>query len=248
MNEIIEAYEGEVQGLRQGVLASPAVRSLLDPEIDPLVLERFLIEWCALGVQVTRPVEGWIRRAGERTTALGLGEVGAALIKHAKHEAGHDEMFVHDAHALVDRWNARHAPRLDAEALMAKPATPGMRRYIELHEDVIASAAPYAQVAIEYEVEGLSVRLLPPLFAQFRKVLGPEILEVLTFLTEHAEIDVGHTAYNRRLMTTLLGARPEARSALVDAGTAAVNAYLDFLGECLAVAKAEARQARTAVA
>ena len=50
---------------------------------------------------------------------------------------------------------------------MARPATPAMRRYIELHESVIASPAPWAQVAIEYEVEGLSLRLLPPLFEQF---------------------------------------------------------------------------------
>jgi len=240
MELLRESYEADVQTLRRGLLANPTIRALLDPAIEPVVVERFLIEWCSLRVQVTQPVESWIQRAGACCLGLGLTDIGRALIKHAKHERNHHLMFIRDTRALVNAWNARRVPELDAEALMARPATPAMRRYIDLHEETIAGEVPFAQVAIEYEVEGLSVSLLPPLFAQFRRVLGGEPLTVLSFLLEHAEIDVGHTAYNRRLMASLLEARPDARWALARAGTAAVTAYLDFLAECLAVARAEA--------
>lgn len=234
-----EGYDAAVAPMRARVTSHPGVRALLDPALAPAVLERFLIEWCALGVQLTEPVEGWIRRAGERCQALGLTKVGAALLAHAKHEANHHLMFERDTRALVARWNTRHRPGLDAEALMARPATPAMQRYIDLHERNITGSTPFAQVAIEYEVEGLSVSLLPALFAQFERLLGPEILASLTFLKEHAEIDVGHTAFNRRAMATLLAARPEARAHLAEIGGEAVSAYLDFFTECLAVAEAE---------
>jgi hypothetical protein len=221
-----DRYEVRIRPAREEVLAHPTARALLDPGIDPAVLERFLIQWCALGVQITEPVEGWIRRAGERCWELGLAGIAMRLQAHAHHEANHHLMFLADTRALVERWNLRQRPRLAAGLLLAQPATPAMRDYIQLHEDTIAGEAPYAQVAIEYEVEGLSVSLLPRLLEQFRRVLGPEVMASLSFLREHAALDVGHTRYNRQMIQLLAAARPAAV-----AGT-----YLRFLGECLAVA------------
>ncbi|MFY0539080.1 hypothetical protein [Nannocystis pusilla] len=52
---------------------------------------------------MTAPVEGWIRRAGERCLAAGLNEIGNALVAHARHEAGHDAMMVDDTRSLAAR-------------------------------------------------------------------------------------------------------------------------------------------------
>jgi hypothetical protein len=229
-------YELRIRPVRAEVLADPTARALLDPAIQPAVLERFLIQWCALGVQITEPVEEWIRRAGERCWELGLTGIGMRLQAHAHHEASHHRMFIADTWALVQQWNLRHRQSLAAPRLLAQAATPAMRDYIDLHERTIAGDAPYAQVAIEYEVEGLSVSLLPRLLEQFRRVLGPELMASLSFLTEHAALDVGHTHYNRKMMQLLVAARPAAVGLLVDTGAAAVRAYLRFLGECLAAA------------
>src|SRR5215468_4425438 len=54
---------------------------------------------------------------------------------------------------LVDRWNARRAPRLEADTLFALGPTPAVRTYQYLHEDVIAGPSPYGQLAVEYEIE-----------------------------------------------------------------------------------------------
>lgn len=202
-------------------------------------LERFLAEYCARGVHVTEPVEGWIRRAGERTKQVGLSAVGEALIKHAAHEANHHEMFVEDTRMLVERINRRGRGQLSADALMAQPLTEGMQKYIALHEDVIASDLPFAQVAIELEIERLSTTVLPQLLEHFQRVLGREVLMQLSFLTEHAALDIGHTHLNTRMMEQLLTERPEAAERIAQIGAAALSAYMQFFDECLRQVRGE---------
>ncbi len=237
METKLELYEQHMSGVRARIDAHSGVRGLLRTGIPPELLHRFLIEYCSLGVQMTAPVEGWIKRAGLRCREIGLTKVGDRLVKHAEHEAGHDRLFVDDTRSLVAAYSKRYQKELDATRLLARPCTPAMHRYIQLHEQTIAGDAPFAQVAIELEIEGLSVLLGPRLLEQFRVVLGQEILDCLTFLQEHVQLDVGHTALNRKMLGYLLEERPGAVSHLVETGTAALAAYLDFLGECLSRAE-----------
>ncbi|MCA1850511.1 MAG: hypothetical protein LC672_05565, partial [Acidobacteria bacterium] len=107
-------YTPHLQAARTRFATSPTLLKILHPEIDEAALELFLIFFNALGVGMTRPVEDWIRRAGERCTEIGLGELGRALRAHAKQEAGHHLMMIEDTRRLVARWNARRTPTLDA--------------------------------------------------------------------------------------------------------------------------------------
>jgi hypothetical protein len=188
---------------------------------------------------MTEPVDGWIRRAGERCIELGLPEVGGALLKHAKHEAGHHLLLVADTRLLVGRWNAHHPRTLDADVLMAQPATRAMRAYHELHESTIRSDMPYGQVAIELEIEGMSTSFGPRQLALCKNVLGPQALAGLSFIREHVALDVGHTVFNRNLMQQVLAVRPQSASKLAETGAIALRTYIDFFGECLAQAKAD---------
>ena len=77
-----------------------------------------------------------------------------------------------------------------------------------MHEDTIASDEPFGQVAIELEIEGISVAYAPKLLAACKRALGPEMKHGVSFLAEHVAIDVGHTAFNCRLMGELCTARP----------------------------------------
>jgi hypothetical protein len=215
------------------------VKRLLSPNVAPMTLHRFLIEYCSLGVQMTAPVESWIRRAGTRCREIGLTTLGERLIKHAAHEAGHEQLFIADTKSLIVAYSTRFGKRLDAAALIDRPRTSAMARYIDLHEETILGPTPFAQVAIELEIEGLSVSLGPKLIAQFEGVLGKDVLGCLSFLQEHVALDVGHTALNRRMLSQLLEERPDAVDPLVAAGSRALSAYLDFLGECLGRAEEE---------
>lgn len=230
-------YDRQLDPVRQRFASESALAQVMTDDVDPALLEAFLIHFCALGVGMTEPVEAWIRRAGERSEAVGAVELGRALQKHARHEAGHHEMMISDTRKLVERWNQRRKQRLDADSLLATHAPPGVQRYQRLHEDVIAGPTPYAQVAIEYEIEALSERHGAPLLAHCAKILGKETIHGLSFLEEHVAVDVGHTKFNARQLDGFLKERPDGLEPLVTAGTAALDTYAAFLGDCLRFAQ-----------
>ncbi len=230
--EMIEAYEARVASVREYLKNCEVTRRLCDPELDPDVFLRWLIEFASYGVQNTRPVERWMTSAGDHMIAQGFEEVGATFKSHGKHEGGHDEMMVADTHRLVARWNARHGDNLDPEALIGRAPTPGVRRYVELHEDLAAGEGPWRNLAIAREIEGVATAIGPRIVEQCRRVLGDEGLADVTFIVDHVELDVGHTAQDDRLIARLLEQRPELVDEMAERGEAALRAYVDFLGEC----------------
>jgi hypothetical protein len=240
--ELFHEYERQMQPVRDRFAASPTLAAVTAADIEPLLLELFLLNFAATGVRMTEPVEGWIRSAAERCEQLGDAELGRALRGHAAAEAGHHLMMVRDTHALVDRLNARHKPPLNAEQLLAAPPSRGARRYIEVHEQVITGPTPFAQVALEYEIEMLPVRYGPIMVTSWVKRLGEEILGSLSFITEHIELDVGHTKFNSRQLEGLLERNPKALPALVSAGTDVLDAYAQFIADCLDLANRMRRE------
>jgi hypothetical protein len=233
MSLVKELYEPYVLPARARISTDPVMRMLVDPAIEPAVLERFFLQLNSLGVYMTEPVEGWIRRAGQKCLAQGLDSIGKSLVAHAKHEAGHHLMMIDDVRVLVRRWNARRRPTLQTERLLAQHPTDAMRAYRQLHEETIAGDLPMGQIAIEYEIENLSVVLGPHLLSNVVRVLGRETLEGLSFLKEHIQLDVGHTALNARMMEELLHLMPENARTLAELGAQALDIYLRFLGDCL---------------
>jgi hypothetical protein len=247
-NLLNELYEPHVQAARARVRTDPQLTRLLDPNVDPRLLELFFIHYCSLGVQMTEPVESWIHRAGQRCKDLGYEDLGKALMTHAKHEAGHHVMMIEDTHKLVKHWNARRTPKLDAGRLLAQLPTAPVRAYSKLHEDTIAGDAPFGQSAIEHCVEALSPTLGKALIDQVRKVLGQEFVDMLSFLTEHVELDVGHTQLNEKMIERFLTAHPDKAEAIAKTGARAIEIYLDFMGDCVRFADAILRDAPTASA
>lgn len=233
MSLVTEQYDPRVADARASLHSDPEIAVLFQPGVDPRLLTMFLIRFCSMGPKMTEPVEGWIRRAGERCLELGIADIGKSLITHANHEAGHDLMMHEDTRKLVEAWNAKNEPRLDADALLGEPATQPALAYTKLHEDTIAGTSPYCQVAIECEIERLSLELGRPLLEQCKLVLGPEVLSQLSFLVEHAEIDAGHTLLNEKMLGRLLAADPSRAEPLGSTGAAALRIYGDHLKECL---------------
>lgn len=239
--EHIEQYEQALAGPRRMFADDPAVRLIQDPAIGADHLEAFFIHYCALGVAMTEPVEGWIRRAGEACRRLdgpGTHALGVALEKHARAEADHHLLMISDVRGLCARRAAAGRAPLDPGAMLALHWPDSAHRYRAMHEDVIAGPEPYAQIAVENEIEMLSVAIGPGLLANAGALLGEDALADLSFLTDHVELDAGHTKFNRRQMAKFLDERPEALDALVAAGTAALDAYREFVADCVAMAGA----------
>src|ERR1700746_3375407 len=128
--------------------------------------------------------------------------------------------------------------------LLNQAPTPGVLHYCKVHEDNIAGDTPYAQIAIEYEVEMLPLRYGELLLTRCVEMLGAEILPCLSFVTEHIYLDVGHTNFNARVIAKLIDLYPSSMPALVSAGTAALDAYAQFLGDCTELADHDSREAQ----
>lgn len=215
---------------------------VLQSRTDEVFLEAFLLHFCSLGSQMTQPVERWIARAAERCAEIGLQGIARALTTHAKAEAGHHLMMIADVASLTDRWNTLRHPPMSADDLLRQPPSAGVLQYCRVHEDNIAGATPYAQIAIEYEIEMLPLRFGELFITRCIEVLGPEIMPCLSFVTEHIELDVAHTKLNAALLTEVLQRDPGSISALVSAGTAALNAYAAFLADCVSLAEEESHK------
>ena len=232
-----ETYETRIEAARQQFPHNPKLLAMLDPKVDPKVLEAFLIYFNALGVGMTEPVDTWITRAGNACKDKGLATVGEALCLHAKHEAGHHLMMIDDTKVLVDHWNQKYEPKLDAEKLLAHPATNGIQQYVKLHEDVIAGETPFCQLAIELEIEGLSVSLGSSVIAHVKKILGNDVIQGLSFMEEHIAIDVSHTHFNEKQLDKLLAEHPEFLESLVVTGERALKIYSRFVNDCAELAE-----------
>ena len=232
-----EVYEDEIAKAREQFAMNPALSVITDPDADPKLLTAFFLYFSALGVAMTEPVDSWITRAGEASKSKGFSQIGQALCLHAKHEAGHHLMMIQDTKALVNYWNSKYEPKLDAEELLAHPLTDGVRNYAQLHEDVIASEAPFTQITIELEIENLSLTVAPPLIENCKKVLGSEIAEGLSFLEEHAAIDVSHTHFNEKQLDKFLAEHPEQLDLLLASGQKALEAYGAFVSDCVGLAQ-----------
>jgi hypothetical protein len=236
MDAQIQNYESKIAPARRRFTAQRAVKALLEPGLPALKLEAFFIYYNALGVRMTEHVESWIERAGRRCTELGYAALGDALRAHARHEAGHHLMMIADTRHLVRQRNARLGTALSADALLATPLTAGVRRYVDLHEHTIASDAAFGQLAIEYEIERLSVDLGGPVLERCAQALGRDVLSGLSFLQEHVEIDVGHTKLNARALGRFIAEFPHTEDALVRKGEEALDAYAAFVDDCFVLA------------
>jgi hypothetical protein len=239
--EAIQEYEVEIAASRQHFEHHPAVRTVCYEEIDSKTLAAILIYFSALGVGMTEPVGRWIRRAGERCGTLGLPVLAKALAAHAQHEEGHHRLMESDTRHLVRLWNEQHEPKLDAGELLALDHTAGVVAYRALHEDVIAGSTPYGQLAIEYEIEMLSVDYAPLLIDRCISTVGKDVLKGLSFLEDHVELDVGHTKFNRLQMSKLLEEHPGFLDGLVSGGSRALKAYAMFLDDCVTLARRTTR-------
>jgi hypothetical protein len=208
---------------------------------DPRLLEAFLLYFSAVGAQMTEPVESWIRRAASRCAALGFADLAEALNRHAQAEAGHHLMMIADLRSLAAHWNTRHRPPVDADELLRTVPSYGASRYCMVHEENIAGETPYAQIAIEYEIEQLPLRYGGLFVTRCLEIFGPEILSSLRFVTEHIDLDIGHTHFNAQQLSKLIDLLPEGLPSLVAAGSAALDAYAQFLADCVEVAENHCR-------
>lgn len=223
------SYEEELNPMRK---AFADEISMLFDIYDERQLLLFWINFCSLGIGMTEQVSDWIKRAGEASIEKGFSELGKLLVKHAKAEEGHEIMMIKDMESLIILWNMKYKDKLDASVFYdAKDQSKSINDYIELHEKVIEGLTPYCQLAIEYEIENLSVAYGPKLLMKAQEIFGPGIVKSLSFLDHHIALDEGHTNFNRNSLNKFLIKNPSSLSNLIYTGKNALKIYHQFLLE-----------------
>ena len=240
---LLEDYEQLIGPARRRFVGSSAVLAL-QSRADAQFLHAFLLHFCSLGARMTEPVEDWIRQASAKCAALGLASMSRFLAAHAHAEAGHHLMMIADVRALAELWNRQYRPAVDADALLSQTASPGVVRYCKVHNDNLMGATPYAQIAIEYEIEMLPLRFGQVFVARCVELLGPDILSCLSFVTSHIRLDVAHTKSNAWAMAEV-SKIPGSLPVLAAAGSAILDAYAEYLADCVALAERGSRNARS---
>jgi hypothetical protein len=188
---------------------------------------------------MTEPVQGWIRKAGERCQEVGVTDVGRSLEKSSVLEKEHHVMMIEDVRFLVAKWNLKYPLfPLSAQEILATPITHGVRWYCAVHEEFIAGPMPFAQVAFMQEIERLADTYGRQLVGGVRRLLGEEMTGGVTFIDFHIENDVSHAALSHRLLDNVLAQRPDSFEELIRVGEKAIASYQMFLGESLALGRA----------
>jgi hypothetical protein len=236
MDIVRERYGPSLAPARRAFAEEPRLQRLLAGDCPADLSQLFMLRYNAHGIGMTEQVESWIHRAGDRCTELGRAELGRALRSHARSEGGHEKLMENDARLLADKWNRTHEAQVDVEAMLSSSPLYSTRKYVQLHEEVIEGPRPYCQVAIEYEIERLSVVFGPVVVARCADALGDG---GYSFLAEHVELDKGHTAFNERQLRLLLEQDDDDLVPLVETGRRALNCYLAFIAECGELAEAD---------
>ncbi|TDD91152.1 iron-containing redox enzyme family protein [Actinomadura rubrisoli] len=235
-NELLERYEEQIEAARTAFAEHWAVSTLTDPDVPPHLFAQWLYRYSLHGPQVTRDVERWLATAGRRCEELGLTRIGRGFVGHARGEHGHDQMMIADARALTGRIAGLSGAVLDTETILGTPLDDA-GTYNAQFEDIIAGEHPYYMASASYEMERLSTTMAIDLVANARKILGDDPHAGYYFLAEHVELDVGHTAFNRRQLGEVLALYPDQLATLVEHGGRSILNYAGFMGECLRLAQ-----------
>jgi hypothetical protein len=225
----VRSYNAQLAPVRAQMLKQT---SELYDRADPAQLLGFLVYFTAQGYNMTEPVPDWVTRAGAACKAKGYEELGVLLIEHAREEEGHHLMMKRDFESLISFADENLSVRLDAPAIFAEPPSQGVVDYIDLHEDCIKGATPYDQIAIETEIEFVSVIFGPEFVKRVVLAWGPRITKCLSFVTSHTAFDVSHSTKNFMMLDDFLKKDPSALAPLVKAGIAAVDSYRRYLLDC----------------
>lgn len=231
-------YESMMSGARREFATRQDVAQLFGAKLDPDLINLFMIYWSSMSAALTRPIPEYLCTAGRRSEEMGLTTLAMFFKEHTEEEDGHHMWAESDTRKLVAIWNEKHPGcELDAEALLSSSFRPSVRRYHQLHEDVLASGSPWAELAIDIEIELITTQYGPPLLAACAEAMDSDGLQSISFLSEHVRFDFGHTETNLKVVGEVLRQRPDFLHDLVDVGQKALVCYGDFLGEALELAK-----------
>lgn len=232
-SEQFTKYNELAQPERAHLLKSAGINHFMT-ETSHKKLHAYLLAWTCFSIKMTEQVESWITRSGESCQKKNFNLVGERLKYHASQEAEHDNLLKNDLKFLIQKWNDYYSDQLTEADILKIGAPLFTNEYVNLHENTINGEHPYTQVAIEYEIERISIMFGPFIIENIIYTLGSSFNAGITFLTEHVLLDQGHTKFNIDLLEKCFTSGADLDQ-LINTGRKALQIYAGFLNDCMKI-------------
>jgi hypothetical protein len=198
----------------------------------------FLIHLVSREIQLSGQVAGWLRSTAQKLADQRLAELSADCVRLATETWQLREQLIALAHRLVARRNRGLSHRrINVMQLLEQPPSSGMRAFIELNQDIVANAAPGAELAVVGAIEQLLVGVVPLAIdlAGFDEPANDDLAEVAeVYAARFARVDA-----LRQLTAAVLAATPGCGQALRDASDRAIDSYNQIIRESADLARVE---------
>lgn len=231
---MLDRLTRELAEARFALSERDAVQTLLEPEVDPTLLLGFMVEFAALSIQLQEPVEQFLVAASWRCDQLGERELADTLLRLALDAIERYADFADDARALILRWNDQHRPELDLTGLLTQPNTRAMRRIFALHNQLVTSDEPWAELALIYEIESMTAAVGPLLVLHAERRLGPDIRSGMRGVIGTAV--AGERGRARASLARLLAEQPDRLATIARTSERLLDRYGEFLDDCMVAA------------
>lgn len=191
----------------------------------------FLLHLVSREIQLSGHLAGWLRSTAQGLTQRQLTELSADCVRLAAETWELREQLLAVAHRLAARRNrgVPTARRVNVMQLLEQPHSAAMLAFIELNQQIVASATPGVELAVVTAVEQLLSGVVPLAIdvAGFDGEIAADLAEV----GEAYEARFARADALRRLTAAFAAAAPECKQALREAGDSAIAHYTEIIRE-----------------
>lgn len=230
-------YLPHVQQARACAASHPSLRALLSDEIGATVQLGTLIEFCAIGVRLLRPLEDSLRRAMSVCVTVGFDDLGEQLQTCARQAADRRLHLVDDLVQLAQLWREQvlgNEAGLDLRALVRQPAPAAARHHAALHEATPLDELPFMALGVQIELGEFARSFGPRLLRACEHKLGAEIFAGMSYIQQATEDAAIARAGLLSCLDDLLRVAPDFGELIAGAGAEAVSNQIAVWSVCAA--------------
>ena len=228
-------YESTLAAARARPQTDPRLAPLLQGSLGPIALLGSLLHGLALGHALAAGGES-LRRAGHVCAARGQTEVARLLAAAAERVVERGRLGLDDLFALAQRWRDEIGARVDVDRLLHQPPPRALLRLLELGERLADGKRPALALVVAHELEQASAGLAPQLERACEQMFGGDLGLACVRLNADSDGACG-LVEQRRAIVGLLAEPRTTGPTPAEIGRAALNHYVDLLGDCVVLGR-----------
>ena len=200
-------------------------------------LEFFLLHHCVLGRLMTEQIGDWLNAAVNKSDALGYGELSRSLAEYRDIGFKRHELLGKDLPLLLQWINRRHQIELVSSYFHKKSVSEGVKKFLKLHEQVLKGKQPYRELAIQYEMERITMVHGYTLIQWCKLRFGKSVLRNLSAFRYQIKNNQQRTIILEQIQKQFIKKHPEVVDDMIEASVATLECYARYLVDCFDLAE-----------